>query len=313
MGGRVLATCLAVLFAAFLGARQSPPKRQVAITFDDLPGASAARNDIEYFRTFTSELVGAFARHQVPAIGFVNESKLEAGGTLDAARVALLKQWADAGLELGNHSYSHRDLHTTPLDEFKQDVIRGEPVTKRLMGDAGKRLRFFRHPFLHTGRDASTRSGFEAFLAERGYRVAPVTIDNYDYAFARAYDRAEQDSAQRQRIVATYIDYMTRVVTYYEAQSQLLLGRELPQVLLLHANALNGRTFDALARMLRSRGYTFVPLEAAIEDEAYKRRDEFYGTGGITWLHRWALTEGRGGAFFAGEPAVPAWIEQAGK
>jgi peptidoglycan/xylan/chitin deacetylase (PgdA/CDA1 family) len=312
MGGRVLATLLGVLVVALLSAHQSPPKRQVAITFDDLPGASAARTDIEYFRTFTTELLDAFARHQVPAIGFVNESKLEAGGVIDPARVALLKQWADAGIELGNHSYSHHDLHTTPLDAFKQDVIRGEPITKKLMADAGKRLRFFRHPFLHTGRDIATRSGFEAFLAERGYRVAPVTIDNYDYTFARAYDRVSH-GAERQRIVDTYIDYMTRVVTYYEAQSQLLLGRELPQILLLHANALNGRTFDAIAVMLRNRGYTFVPLEAAIEDEAYTKRDEFYGTGGITWLHRWALTEGKRGAFFAGEPVVPAWIAQAGK
>jgi peptidoglycan/xylan/chitin deacetylase (PgdA/CDA1 family) len=248
----------------------------------------------------------------VPAIGFVNEGKLEAGGALVPARVALLKQWADAGIELGNHSYSHHDLHTTPLEDFKQDVIRGEPITKKLMGDAGKRLRFFRHPFLHTGRDAATRRDFETFLAERGYRVAPVTIDNYDYTFARAYDRASH-GAERQRVVDTYIAYMTSVVTYYEAQSQLLLGREQPQVLLLHANALNGRTFDALAAMLRNRGYTFVPLEAAIEDEAYKKRDEFYGPGGITWLHRWALTEGKRGAFFAGEPVVPAWIAQAGK
>jgi len=312
VAARLLAIALAVLLTTLLGAHQSPPKRQVAITFDDLPGASVGRLDIEHFERFTTELLAAIARHQVPAIGFVNEGKLEAGGAVVPARVALLKQWIDAGLELGNHSYSHHDLHTTPLDDFKQDVIRGEPITKKLMADAGKRLRFFRHPFLHTGRDAETRGGFEAFLAERGYRVAPVTIDNYDYTFARAYDRASH-GAERQRIVDTYVEYMTGVVTYYEAQSQLLLGREQPQILLLHANALNARTFDALASMLRNRGYTFVALEAAIEDEAYKKRDEFYGPGGITWLHRWALTEGKRGAFFAGEPVVPAWIAQAGR
>ena len=32
---------------------------------------------------------------------------------------------------------------------------------------------------------------------------------------------------------------------------------------------------------------------------------------GITWLHRWALTEGKRGTFFAGEPIVPDWIEKA--
>ena len=304
-------TVLATLAAAMVGAHQPAPARQVAVTFDDLPGASVGRLDIQHFQDFTSELLGALARHRVPAIGFVNEGKLEADGTLVAARVALLKQWADAGLELGNHSYSHGDLHTMPLETFKQDVIRGEPITKRLMTDAQKSLRFFRHPFLHTGRDAATRGAFETFLRERGYRVAPVTIDNYDYTFARAYDRTSH-GAERRRIVDAYLSYMTSVVSYYEQQSQLLLGRELPQVLLLHANALNGRTFDTLARMLQGRGYAFVPLDTAINDPAYNKPDQYYGAGGITWLHRWALTEGKRGAYFAGEPAVPAWIAQAG-
>jgi hypothetical protein len=37
----------------------------------------------------------------------------------------------------------------------------------------------------------------------------------------------------------------------------------------------------------------------------------FVGPGGITWLHRWALTQGKRGGFFAGEPTVPEWIEHA--
>ena len=306
------AVLLAAVFAGFVGAGQPVPNRQVAITFDDLPGASATRIDAAYFQTFTTELLAAFARHKVPAIGFVNASKLEMAGAVDPARLALLKQWADAGLELGNHTYGHVDLHLVPLDAFTQDVIRGEPIIQKLMRDAGKRVRYFRHPYLHTGRDAATRSGLESFLAGRGYRVAPVTIDNYDYLFARAYDRAP-DASTAQRIIDTYLDYMTRVVAYYEQQSIAIVGRELPQILLLHANALNGRTFDAFAHVLKDRGYAFITLDRALEDPAYQKRDAFYGTGGITWLHRWALTDGKRGGFFAGEPAVPAWIEQAGK
>lgn len=29
----------------------------------------------------------------------------------------------------------------------------------------------------------------------------------------------------------------------------------------------------------------------------------------ITWLHRWALTTGKRGAIFAGEPEVPNWVQ----
>jgi hypothetical protein len=102
---------------------------------------------------------------------------------------------------------------------------------------------------------------------------------------------------------------MRAVVEYYEQQSVKIVGRELAQILLLHASALNAATFDALAAMLQSRGYRFVSLSAALEDPAYQSRDEYTGPAGITWLHRWALTKGNGGSTFVGEPAVPGWIE----
>jgi hypothetical protein len=155
-----------------------------------------------------------------------------------------------------------------------------------------------------------------------------VTVDNSDYIFAAAYDRAvarQDDERARpggpgapssgvtdpQTIASAYVDYMEAVAAYYEQQSVALLGRELRQTLLIHASALNAATFDRLATMLEGRGYRFITLERALEDAAYSSRDEYYGPGGITWLHRWALTEGRRGTFFASEPAVPDWIAQA--
>ncbi len=267
-----------------------------------------------HFEQLTQGLLDAFTRHRVPAIGFVNEIKLDRDGTPDPARVALLRQWIAAGLELGNHTYSHPDLHVGPLDDFMSDVARGEPITRELMKAVGKPLRYFRHPFLHTGRSADTRRALEAFLSDRGYRVAPVTIDNADYVFAAAYDRriAAGDPTQADRIFETYIDYMMRVVEYYEQQSQALLGRPMRHVLLMHANALNARALPRWLPMLEHRGYRFIALDRALEDEAYAtKRDEYFGPSGITWLHRWAITEGKRGTFFAGEPEVPAWVQQA--
>jgi peptidoglycan/xylan/chitin deacetylase (PgdA/CDA1 family) len=247
----------------------------------------------------------------VPAIGFVIGAKTSsADGGPDDARVALLERWLDAGLQLGNHSYSHPDLHRVPVEAYIRDVLRADSLLRHVQAQRGAVPRFFRHPFLHTGRDAATRRTVEDALAAHGYRIAPVTIDNYDYLFASAYDRARagRDSLTMRRIEGEYLDYMQRVVAYYEAQSVALLGREMAQTLLLHANALNARTFDAFATWLAARGYGFVSLETALEDPAYGSPDEYYGPGGITWLHRWALTQGKRGAFFAGEPEVPDWI-----
>ena len=252
----------------------------------------------------------AITRNAIPAIGFVNEGRLQRGGPGEARRVALLRQWLDAGLELGNHSFSHFDLHRVPLDTFTQDVVRGEEVTRALLAEKGRPIRFFRHPFLHTGRTLEVKRAFETFLEQHAYRVAPVTMDNYDYMFASAFARSTTPDA-RKKIEDAYLSYMTDVVAYYERQSVAILGRELPQVLLLHASALNATTLDPLAAMLKGRGYAFIPLERALSDAAYQSADRYTGPGGITWLHRWALTAGNRGSSFAGEPIVPDWIEKA--
>lgn len=115
----------------------------------------------------------------------------------------------------------------------------------------------------------------------------------------------------QQKIRETYIAYMQDYFAYYERQSQALLGREIAQILLLHANALNADTFDQLADVLRQRDYTFISLSEALEDEAYStQEDTFIGTAGISWIHRWALTQGKQGDFFQGEPEVPEFIDE---
>jgi peptidoglycan/xylan/chitin deacetylase (PgdA/CDA1 family) len=282
-------------------------QRAVAVTFDDLPLNTRVFHDVAAQERVTTALIAAITKHQVPAIGFVNEGKLRSDGHIDRRRVGLLRQWIDAGLELGNHTYSHLDLHAVSIDAYLRDIARGDSITALLSASNGGRVRYFRHPFLHTGRDPETRHRVETFLAARGYHTAPVTIDNGEYLFAAAYERAlrRNDEGTRRRVATSYLDYMARVFTYYEQQSTTLFGRELRQVLLLHANALNADCFSALADMITGRGYRFVSLDYALADPAYASEDHYTGTGGITWLHRWALTQGKRGTFFAGEPAVP--------
>jgi peptidoglycan/xylan/chitin deacetylase (PgdA/CDA1 family) len=297
--------------AAVVLALAQPPAREVAITFDDLPIAGVLPRDIASSRALTDKLLRAITVHHVPVVAFVNEGKLAgAGGGVDPDRVALLRRWLDAGLELGNHTYSHADFHTTPLADFEADVIKGEATTRRLLEERGRTLRFFRHPFLHTGRDLATRAAFERFLAERGYRIAPVTIDNDEYIFAGAYDRTLQHGgrATARRIADAYVPYMEAKVAYFERNEQELFGRPIRHVLLVHANMLNAERFGDLAAMFERRGYRFITLDRALEDPAYAAEDTYAGGGGITWLHRWALTRKMPKAFFAGEPETPAFV-----
>lgn len=284
----------------------APAARTVALTFDDLPGIFLDTS-LAVTRRANRRLVATLTRADAHATGFVNEDMLRSSDE----RTALLELWLDNGLDLGNHTWGHPDLHRTPLADYQDAVLRGERVTRMLMAERGTEPRYFRHPFLHTGRDTATRNAFERFLAEHGYRVAPVTLDNYDYVWARAYDRAlvAGDSAAAQRVAREYVTYMDTVFGFYEAQSRSLFRREPAQVLLLHVNRLNAHCMDALLAMISRRGYAVVPLERALEDPIYASADRYTGPAGLTWLHRWAITRGTPGSAFAGEPVVPDWVE----
>ncbi len=135
----LVAAIIACLLVASLGSyhhassdsSRETPRREVSVTFDDLPVVGT--RDIAAQQEITKKLLHSITSHKVPAIGFVNENKLLDGGVEDERRVTLLQQWLDAGLDLGNHSFSHPDLHTTPLETFQADVVRGEAVTRRLL------------------------------------------------------------------------------------------------------------------------------------------------------------------------------------
>jgi len=284
-------------------------QREIAVTFDDLPAVSTQR-DIATWKEITAKLLKTISSNRIPAIGFVNENKLIPEGQRDEARVGLLRMWINAGLELGNHTYSHRSLNNTPLEEFENDTIRGEETVSRLLTEKGKKLRYFRHPFLHTGRSLETKKAFESFLGGRGYRIAPVTIDNSDWIFARAYDNAHdaKDDRAMKQVADAYVPYMERKIDYWERQSVALFGREIKQILLVHANSINADHFDDMVRMLRNRGYRFITLDEALKDNAFTSADTFTGGAGISWIHRWAITRGVSKDFFKGEPATPEFV-----
>lgn len=280
----------------------------IAITMDDLPVVST-RTDIRNRQNITRRLLAQIKRARVPVIGFVNENKLYSGNKLDEQQVDLLRMWLDAGLELGNHTYSHRSLNAIPLEEYEADLLRGETVTKQLLSERGRTIRYFRHPYLQSGRTLAIKASFDSFLVEHGYNIAPVSIDNGDYIFSRAYDNAfdRGDKEMMKKVGDAYVPYMESKLEYWERQSMKLFGREISQTLLIHANFINSDHLGELIRMFRRRGYEIVDLDTALKDAAYRLPDEYVGPAGISWLHRWALQKGRQ-SVEPNEPKVPDFV-----
>src|SRR5512143_4077106 len=307
MTRRLLLLLVLLPFAA--AAAPTPPARAVAITFDDLPFAAVPTEDDAQLEAVTARLLHSLQAAQVPAVGFVNEAKLTRDGTLDPRRVDLLQSWIKAGFELGNHTYSHPSLNRIPLDAFEADLLQGETVTRPLMQGSGRPLRWFRHPFLHQGATAEVRAAFGQFLTTHGYVVAPVTVNSAEWVFAAAYSRAQAqgDEDAARRIGAAYVPYMQAVFAQAEQLALDLFGRPIPQVLVLHANALNADHFDALAAMLRQRGYRFISLDDALRDSAYASPTGLGGVEGESWLACWARQAGLRPAL---PPPVPGFVTQ---
>src|SRR5437899_1385946 len=282
--GLLAAVVLGLLAIAAPAAAES-----VAVTFDDLP-TMALTGSLGYTTTTTRRLLAGLVRQRIRATGFVNENKLE--GSDHARRVALLSRWLNAGMDLGNHSYSHLSLTNTPLAVYIGDVGKGERVTRVLLAARGRRPRWYRHPYLETGSTPETRQGFEAWLSHHGYRVAPVTMENADWVFALPYDDAvlRGDAAQAEHVRQAYLAFTAQSVAWYRQAAVDLFGRRPSLVLLLHASRLNADCIDRLAELLRADGLKPVSLDRAVADRAYATPDAYAGPDGDDWLERWART-----------------------
>lgn len=300
---------LCLLLWVPLAAAQSAVQRTMAITFDDLPYASVPSEDDAALAEMTARLLHPLRAAAIPAVGFVNESRLYREGSLVPARVDLLQAWLDAGHELGNHTHSHVSLNRVPFDAFTANLLQGETVTRPLAQAAGRPLRWFRPPYLHLGQTAAVRAQFDAFLAARGYRVAPVTVNHSEWVFAVAYSRAQtQGNAEAaQRIAEAYLPYMEAELARAEQLALDRFGRPIPHVLLLHANALNADHVGALAARLQQRGYRFVTLDAALQDSAYATPLGTTLIEGESWLEHWARAAGLRPEQ---PPAVPGFVRQ---
>jgi peptidoglycan-N-acetylglucosamine deacetylase len=305
-------SALIVIVACALCARplvaqaQKQPERQVAITIDDLPAGAANSMTAATISEMTSKLLGTLRDQKVPVVGFVNEKKLYKWGEVDE-RIKALRMWLDYGFNLGNHTFSHTSLNQAGLKAWEDDVVQGESVTSMLLAEHKLKLRYFRHPFLDTGRDLQTRREAEAFLVARGYRIAPVTLDAWDWMYAGVYEDARKrgDAALQQELTRSYLSYSDEMFAYTEQLAKQTIGYEPKQILLLHANQLEADHIGDLLDVMRKRGYRFITLEDALSDQAYGLPDTFVGEEGSGWIDHWAITLGKPPQ---GAPVFPQWV-----
>lgn len=309
--GQTFKAAVLLLLAGLATAAAANGPRHLALTVDDLPWAHYADAPADAIERSHRTLIRALGEARIEVVGFVNPDQLEHPNIGRDRGRRMLADWLTEGHVLGNHTWGHLDLHAVGATAFKAGIVAAELELRPLVEAQGRPLAWFRHPYLRTGTTVEQRTSIEDFLAARGYRLAPVTVDNSDWIYALAYRRLHAEAAEEARLAALrgdYVDYLVAKLRYYEQQAQDLLGAPLPQVLLLHANRLNAEAMPALLERIRADGWTFVRLEEALAHPAYARPDGYFGRFGPSWIHRWAIAEGKGRAFFGDEPRVPAEV-----
>jgi peptidoglycan/xylan/chitin deacetylase (PgdA/CDA1 family) len=255
---------------------------RVALTFDDLPIHSAlppgsTRADIA--RSIVAALRSANAP---PTFGFVN-----AKGLQDAPETAeFLQIWRAAGHPLGNHAFSHMDLHKNTVEAFEQDIVGGEPVLRAAM--EGEDWRWFRYPYLREGDTLEKRHAVAAFLKERGYRVAEVTMSFDDYAYNDPYARclARGDKAGIEWLKESYLRRAAASLTEGQRGAREIFGHDIPHVMLLHVGGFQMVMLPRLLDLLRERDFTLVTLPEAQSDPSYAADSDVATDEGATLLDR---------------------------
>ena len=287
-------------------------RTKIAVTVDDLPFARISRLSQERVDICTKQLMLMFQRFKIPVVGFVNQSQVEVDGKIDLGRLAVIRHWVLAGLELGNHTYSHPSANQVSAEHFIDDIIKGEPVIRELMREVGRELRYFRHPYLRTGSTREVRQQIEDLLAARGYTIVPVTFDNSDWLYAAAYQHSVslKDLTTAEKIGESYLCYMKDLAQFWRKASQDVFGRDIAQILLIHANQLNADYGDRLWQMFTEQQFEYVPVEQAMKDPVYESVDSYVGPEGISWILRWAQSQGYAIESIGIQPEVPKWISE---
>lgn len=281
---RTLRTALAALVIAatqLAGARMGdvyaedragsePTAIRVAITFDDLPLSGETLPEWPAARV-VSTLAETLARHGVPeAVGFFTGSNLDGR----AATLTALRAWCDAGHLLANHSFSHVGADVYDARAFLADAAQNQALLSQLVPARCLGARYFRYPGLMRGRGEDARAIRDG-LARAGLTLADVSLDNADWAFTDAFARCRRagDARAERAVVSTFLEHAEAELAWSVHSAERLWGRAVPQVLLLHANALTAEQLDALLERYEARGVVFVPLREALSDPAYAERE----------------------------------------
>lgn len=225
-------------------------KRLIALTIDDLPFVG------EYKNVHLDRFVNLIKENNIPVTGFVIASKVRENN------LPMLYKFREAGLGIGNHTFSHINLNKVDTATYIQEIDEADKILSPVLTEP----KYFRYPYLAMGKDEKKQQVMN-FLEEKNYHIAPITIDSRDFIFNQrllAVSRDERRSYLEELKVA-YLDFIWQQTLLAEKYNRVNHKPGRAQILLIHANILNAYVLTDIINLYREKGYTFISLQDALK------------------------------------------------
>lgn len=234
--------------------------KEIAITIDDLPLVASKMNTPGNITRSTerfNRIIEAFKAYNVPATGFV------IAGSIGKGQWPFLENFRNAGLMLGNHTYSHSNLNQTNADNYIADIDKAD----RMLSSVMTKPKYFRYPYLAEGNNKATKDKVHEYLTTHNYIVAPVTIDSKDFEFNEQCYHVpfRQREAYIYKLKPTYLNYIWKQTLRAENHTK---SENVKQILLIHANLINSYLLSDILEMYKKNGYKFITLAEALKNPA---------------------------------------------
>ena len=275
---QIMKRTITILILLFLRISESQSQSKISITIDDVPNYKTSYN-----------LIKVLDKLNIPIFIFVNEGR-PARDSSPISTNKLLEKWLKRKyINVGNHTKSHLRYSTTELDTFKQDIINGEKITRKLIKRNNKKLKYFRFPFNDLGSDSNAQQKMSDFLISKNYHIAPFTIESSDWMYNSVYEYFlnEKDTLNAKKIGQDYVEKTIEFIDFFEKVSLKYFNRNINQIYLCHDNMINTDFLPEIIEKLKNKNYNFIGLEEALHDEVYSNKNYYSKKWGISWIYRW--------------------------
>lgn len=261
---------------------------ELSITVDDLP----ANGNISTQSTrmeIAQKILSVFKKHHITGVyGLIN------GNTINDTRngYAILQEWIKEDQTLGNHTFHHLDLAQTESAEYIIDIQKNERILNQLMTD--KDYHYFRYPFLSEGNTQEKRDTIRNYLFKKNYKIAPVTVDFFEYEWNDPYVRClnKHDKKSIEWLKKTYLEQANNALVISHELSKMLFNRDIKNILLIHINAFTAEMLDELLTNYEKQNIKFISLKNALSDPVYQINPNIVRERAYTFLNQILLSRG---------------------